>query len=163
MPPAGRPIAFWFIVAFLASAILLMLVGQTLGLVDYDLATRLGLQETHAEVGEFGIQINRAFAAGDTLVYIPLLVLALVGLLLRKRWALLMTAAAFGVSLYWAVTVVFLLAFLRSVPGYTLAPGPEYWLYVGGFIVVGAWGLIYLMVRGDRLLAIGETFADRAR
>jgi len=33
-----------------------------------------GLQEDVKEVSEFGVQINRAFGAGDTFVYIPFVI-----------------------------------------------------------------------------------------
>ena len=103
-------------------------------------------------MGEFGVQVNRAFGAGDTVVYIPLMVVSLAGLLLKKRWSLLTTAAAVGVSVYWSVTVSFILAFLPGVPGYTLVPGLEYWLFLGAYMAFGGWGLFYLIVRGDALL-----------
>jgi hypothetical protein len=152
MPSAKRPIAFWFIVVFLAVSIILMLLGQTMAVFNYDLAVRLGLQESPEQVGEFGVQVNRAFGAGDTVVYIPLMAVSLVGLFLRKRWSLLATAAVVGVSAYWSVTVGSLLVFLPVVSGYGLVPGPEYWLFIGAYIVFGVWGLLYLIFRGDVLL-----------
>jgi hypothetical protein len=152
MPSARRPIGFWIIVVFLAVSIILMLMGQTMAVFNYDLAVRLGLQESLGQVGEFGVQVNRAFGAGDTVVYIPLMVVSLAGLLLKKRWSLLTTAAVVGVSAYWSVTVSFMLAFLPGVSGYSLVPAPEYWLFIGAYIVFGAWGLLYLIFRGDALL-----------
>lgn len=148
----GRPTAFWIIVVFLAVSIALMLAGQTMAVLDYDLAVRLGLQESPAEVGEFGVQVNRAFGAGDTLVYVPLLAVSLAGLLLRKRWSLLTTAAAAGVSAYWSVTILFTLLFLRGVPGYEYVPGAEIWLFVIAYAVLGVSGLCYLLFRADTLL-----------
>lgn len=148
-----RPVSFWVIVAFLAASIVLMLTGQTMALLDYDLAVRLGLQESTEQIGEHGVQVNRAFGGGDTLVYVPLLVIALVGLLLGKRWALLATAAAFGISAYWSVTVALMMVFLRGVPGYSLVFGPPYWLVLGSYALAGVWGLVFLILRGDSLLS----------
>jgi hypothetical protein len=153
MRRSRRPHAFRVIVAFLAVSILLMLIGQTMALVDYDQAVRMGLQESLEEVSAFGIAVNRAIGAADTVVYIPLLVVSLVGLLLGKRWALLTTAAAFGVSAYWAGAMSFLLwSFLPGVPGYTLEAGLEYVAFLAGYILFGVWGLVYLVLRGDALL-----------
>ena len=56
MANARRPIAFWIIVSFLAISILLMLIGQTMAVFNYDLAVRLGLQESPGQVSEFGVQ-----------------------------------------------------------------------------------------------------------
>ncbi len=152
MPIARRPIAFWIIVVFISVSIVLMLTGQTMAVFNYDLAVRLGLQEGLGQVGEFGVQVNRAFGAGDTVVYVPLMVVSLAGLFLKKRWSLLTAAAVFAVSAYWSVTASFMLAFLPGVRGYSLVPGPQYWLFIGAYIVFGAWGLLYLIFRGDALL-----------
>jgi len=154
--PTQRPWTFRLIAAFLTVSILLMLAGQTMSVFDYDLTVRLGLQESLGEVGEHGVQVNRAFGAGDTIVYIPLMVASLIGLWRRKRWALLTTAAVFGVSAYWSVTITSMLAFLPGVPGYTLRPGAGLWLFVGAYAVIGVWGLFYLMLRGDALVGRSE-------
>jgi hypothetical protein len=129
-----------------------MLMGQTLGVFNYDLAARLGLQEKPEEMTDFGVQVNRAFGAADTVVYLPLIVISMVGLILRKRWSLLVTAAFFGASAYWTVTVTFMLLFLPGVTGYSNVPGPEIWLFIGTYMVVGVLGLFYLIRRGDELL-----------
>ena len=129
-----------------------MLIGQTMAVFNYDLAVRLGLQESLSQVGEFGVQINRAFGAGDTVVYVPLMLVSLVGLFLRKRWSLLTTAAVAGVSAYWSVTILFTLLFLRGVPGYEYTPGLEIWIFVISYAILGVLGLFYLSFRGDTLL-----------
>jgi hypothetical protein len=152
MTGARRSYGFWVIVGFLAISIVLMLMGQTLGVFNYDLAARLGLQEKPEEMTDFGVQVNRAFGAADTVVYLPLIVISMVGLILRKRWSLLVTAAFFGASAYWTVTVTFMLLFLPGVTGYSNVPGPEIWLFIGTYMVVGILGLFYLIRRGDELL-----------
>jgi len=152
MTIAGRSIGFWFIVVFLAVSIALMLAGQTMAVFDYGLAERLGLQEKAEEMTDFGVEVNRAFGAADTVVYVPLMVVSLVGLWLRKRWSLLTTAAFCGASAYWTATVSFLLAFLPGVCGYSNVPGPEIWLFIGTYMFAGVFGLIFLIRRGDELL-----------
>ena len=152
MSSSRRPAAFWFNILFLAVSVVLMLAGQTLGVFDYDLAVSMGLQEKPEEMTEFGVQVNRAFGVSDTVVYVPLIVASLVGLWLRKRWSLLTTAAFCGASAYWTVTVTFIFIFAPGVPGYSNIPGPEIWLFIGTYMVVGVVGLCYLIWRGDELL-----------
>lgn len=152
MASSGRPAAFWFLFVFLVVSIVLMLAGQTLGVFDYELAERLGLQEKSEEMTEFGVQVNRAFGAADTVVYIPLMIASMIGLWLRKRWSLLTTAAFFGASAYWTATVSFMLIFLPGVPGYSNVPGPEIWLFIGVYMATGVFGLLYLLVRGEDLI-----------
>lgn len=147
-----RPLAFWIMFVFLAGSVALMLAGQTLGVFNYELAARLGLQERPEEMTAFGVQVNRAFGATDTVVYIPLMVVSMIGLWSRKRWSLLTTAAFFGASVYWTATVTFMLVFLPGVPGYSNVPGPEIWLFIGVYLAVGVFGLLYLTARGEELL-----------
>jgi hypothetical protein len=129
-----------------------MLAGQTLGVFNYELAARMGLQEKPEEMTEFGVQVNRAFGAADTVVYLPLIVISMVGLILRKRWSLLVAAAFFGASAYWTATVTFMLLFLPGVPGYGNVPGPEIWLFIGTYMLVGVVGLLYIVFRGEELI-----------
>jgi hypothetical protein len=152
MRVTNRPIAFWIIVVILALSVALMLMGQTMAVFNYDLAAQLGLQESRSQVGEFGVQVNRAFGAGDTVVYVPLMLLSLLGLFLRKRWSLLTTAAVAGVSAYWSVTILSALLFLQGVPGYEYVPGLEIWFFVVAYAILGVLGLFYLPFRGDTLL-----------
>jgi len=152
MPRKSRPVAFWIFVVFLAVSIVLMLMGQAMCVFYYDLTVRLGLQESPEQVGEFGVQVNRAFGVGDTIVYVPLLIASLAGLWLKKRWSLLTTAAVVGISVYWSVTVSFIFLFQAGTPGYSYVPGLEIWFFVGTYTAFGVWGLFYLIMRGEALL-----------
>ena len=153
MKTAKRPTAFWIIIVFLIVSIVFLLMGQTMAIFNYEFAVTLGLQEDVKEVGQFGVQVNRAFGAGDTLVYIPLMVISLIGLFLRKRWSLVSTAAVMAISVYWATTAAFMLVFLPGVHNYNLVPGPEYWLFVIAYIIFGVCGVVYLIYRGDNLIS----------
>ena len=148
----GRPAAFWvFLIIFLIS-VLLLVSGQTMAVLDYELAVALGMQEDVREISEFGVAVNRGFGVGDTLIYIPLIVLSIVGLILRKRWALITSAAVMGISAYWTATSAFLFWFLEGVPNYIFDPGVEYWWIMGFYFLFGLWGLWYLAFRGERLI-----------
>ena len=153
MAGARRPISFWVIIVFLIVSMVLLLMGQTMAIFNYEFAVKLGLQEDFKEVSEFGVQINRAFGAGDTVVYIPLMAISLVGLFLRKHWSLVTTAAVMGISAYWATTVAFMLYFLPGVSNYNLEPGPAYWVFIGVYIIFGVLGVVYLMFRGDNIIS----------
>jgi len=152
MSSNNRPIAFWIISGFLGLSVIVLAVGQTTSLFAYDFAVRLGLQESVDAVTPFGVEMNRAFGASDTFVYIPLMLVSLLGLFLKKGWALVTTAAVMGISAYWSLTMVAVLVFLRGVPGYQLVPGLEYWVFLGAFLAFGIWGILYLAFRGDSLL-----------
>lgn len=148
----NRPVSFWVFEIFLLASLFLLLLGQTTAIFNYELAVSLGMQESVEDIGEFGVQLNRAFGVGDTLIYIPLIVSSIVGLFLKKNWALIPTAAVMGVSAYWATTSAFLLWFLVGVPNYNFVPGMIYWLFIAIYIIFGVWGLVYLMLCGNKLL-----------
>ncbi len=62
----SRPLAFWVLMAFMSVSVVFL--GQTLAVFNYEFAVNLGMQEDIGDVGAFGVQVNRAFGAGDTLV-----------------------------------------------------------------------------------------------
>lgn len=149
----NRHISFWVLTVFLIISLLLFLLGQTTAIFNYDFAVSLGLQESIEEVGEFGVQLNRAFGVGDTIIYIPLIVISIIGLFMKKSWALMTAAAVMGISAYWATTVGFILWFLMDVPGYKFVPGAEYWWFISAYIVFGIVGLFYLVYRGNNIIS----------
>jgi len=152
MTDTNRPISFWFFMVFLSLSLVLLLIGQTMAVFNYEFSVSLGLQEDVKEVSEFGVAINRAFGVGDTIIYIPLIMLSIAGLILKKRWALISTAAVMGITAYWATTAVFIFWFLDGVPGYSFVPGAEYWVVISFYIVTGVWGVFHLMLRGKDLV-----------
>jgi len=152
MKKTNRPIAYWIIIIFLLLSLTILLIGQTMALINYDFTVQLGLQESIEDVGQFGIQLNRAFAVADTIVYIPLIIVSIIGLVQKKHWSLYTTGAVIGISIYWATTIIFMLIFLTGVPDYHLDAGLEYWMFLMPFIIFGLWGLLYLIFKGEYLI-----------
>ncbi|NOX61362.1 MAG: hypothetical protein GXP42_05375 [Chloroflexi bacterium] len=152
MNKTKRPIAFWIIIVFFIFSLLMLLMGQALAVVDYELTVQLGMQESVEAISEFGVQINRGVGAADTLVQLPLILLSLVGLWRRRRWALTTTAAVMGVTAYWPVSAAFMMLFLQGAPGYAFVPPPSYWFILTVLAAFGVWGLFYLAFRGDQLV-----------
>ena len=162
MSQRSRPAGFWGICAFLVISLVFLLLGQTSAIFAYDFAVGLGLQESLADVSPYGVQVNRAFGVGDTVVYVPLIGLALAGLLLRRRWTLPVLGAVMGISVYWAATILAMLLFLPGTPGFRLEPGAGYWIVLTAYIAIGVWGLVYLGTRGDRLVSDKSIIAKGA-
>ena len=162
LPPTKRPAGYWVLVVFCVLSLVLLGLGQTVAVFDYDAAVRLGLQESRSQVSGFGVQVNRAFGAGDTVVYLPLIAASLVGLVRGKRWAVITAAAVAGVSAYWSVTMAFYLLFLPGTSGYHYVPGFEIWLFIGSYAAFGVWGLFYLPLRGSRMFADAASVSTMA-
>jgi hypothetical protein len=144
--------AFWIICGFLALSTVLMLIAQTTPVFDYELAVRMGFQNGAERISEYGVQVIRAFCVSDTLVFIPLTLVSLLGLLLRKRWALFTTAAVAGISIYWVVAYGFMVAFLSGRSDYHAVLAAPDWVIMGAYVCFGVWGLAHLMFKGDQLL-----------
>ena len=125
--------------------VLLLLVGQGVGLVNYDYATRLGLQEPKELIGPFGVAMNRCFCIADVLVYTPLTLAALVGMVQQRTWSLPVTAAVLGISAYWPIITTSMLLLLPGVPGYSFEPPVFYWPIMIGLSFTSLAGLFYML------------------
>lgn len=147
------PFAYWIMVVFLTLSTVLMLIGQATPIFDYDLAVRLGFQNGADRISEFGVQVIRAFCVSDTVVFIPLTVFALIGLLLKKRWSLFVIAATTGISVYWVVAYGCMVRFLNGMPDYHVILAAPDWIIMGTYTLFGVWALLYLIFRGERLIA----------
>jgi len=153
MSSLSRPVAFWVIVAFLIYDLAFFIIGQSTTLFAYDFAVRIGLQESAELVGEYGVRVNRSFGLADTVVSIPLAILSLLGLFLRRQWALTILAAFMGVTLYWPICCAGLLLFLPGAPGYNFAPSIGYWLIFAFHVGFALWTLFLIISRGESLMS----------
>ena len=126
-----------------------LLVGQTGALIDYDLTVSLGLQEPAREITEIGVVFNKAFGAADTFVYLPLLLIGLVGFWLRRKWGVIALAAALGITAYWPIVSLYALYGAIGTPGFSFSNHTLYTAILVPVFVYGLWGLVYLL-RGGR-------------
>lgn len=62
--------------------LVMLLAGQTMSFINYEFTVSVGLQEPF---GEIGVAVNKAFGVGDTIIYLPLLFVGLIGLWQKKR------------------------------------------------------------------------------
>jgi hypothetical protein len=143
---------FWFL--FITSLIILawLFIGQMMAFVNYGFTVSIGLQEPVHVIGEMGVAVNKGFGVGDTAAYIPLMIFGLIGLMARKRWSLIIMGAAFGITVYWPVTCMFILLFARGTPGYSFTSFGSYTVVLSIITLYGIWGIWYL-IRDLRLLA----------
>lgn len=116
-----------------------MLIGRATPIFDYDLAVSLRFQNGAERVTEFGVQVIRAFCVSDTVVFIPLTLLALIGLLLKKRWSLFVIAATTGISV-WVVAYGFMVRFLSGMPGYHVVLAAPDWIIMSSYALFGVLG-----------------------
>ena len=139
-----RRIGFWTLISVGMLSGIFLIVGQTLSLIDYDLAISLGLQESEEEVGSIGIVFGKGFAFGDTIFYIPLLILGIIGLLKRKKWGFYFMFASMAISVYWPIVHLYAIYIGRNV--FALHPDKyiSFPITLSLILIYGLWGMWYL-------------------
>jgi hypothetical protein len=143
-------IGFWVLTGVAIFICVTLPVGQTMSLIDYDLTVAWGLQEPASAVTAMGVVLNKAFAAADTAVYLPLVAIGVVGLWLGKAWGMIALAAALGITAYWPIEVLYFIYAARGLPGFTLGHHTVYTLVLLPFVIYALWGLTFLYRHRDR-------------
>ncbi len=136
--------SFWVLIIIASILVVMFLLGQTLGLFNYDLAVSIGTQESVEEIGNVGIAFAKGFGFADTVLYIPLFVIGIIGLLKQKRWGKYSMFGGLAISVYWPL--VHLYAIFIDKASITLhAEKYIYYPIILSLIVIyGLWGMKYL-------------------
>ena len=126
----------------------MFLAGQTLSLFNWDLTVDLGLQESEEEVGKVGIAFLKGYAFGDTVFYIPLLLVGVIGLIKNTRWGHYSMFGALAISVYWPATVLYAIFIERTA--ITLQPDKyvSFSILLPLIMIYGLWGMWYLYWNG---------------
>lgn len=148
--PAKNSLGFWVLFGVGLFIAVTLPIGQTMSLIDYDLTVSWGLQEPASEITAMGVVLNKAFAAADTVIYLPLVVIGLVGLLLRKTWGLIAFSAALGITAYWVIQVIYFIYAAQGLTGFTFSRQMTFTLMLLPLEVYAVWGLIFLYRDRDR-------------
>ncbi len=124
--------------------VVLLFLGQTLALFNYELAVSLGLQESAEEFGGVGIAYAKGFGFGDTIIYIPLLIFGIIGLIKVKKWGLYSMFAALGITAYWPMVNLYAVLIGRGVINLTSDKYITYSILLPLITIYGLWGMWYL-------------------
>jgi hypothetical protein len=93
----------WVLIIFALLLNLIMLIGQTGSLFDYGFTVSIGLQESIEEVTGIGVAWAKGFAFGDTVFYMPLYIIGIVGLFKQKVWGIFSMFGALAITVYWPI------------------------------------------------------------
>lgn len=137
-------IGFWVLITLGMLILIMLLIGQMMSFISYEFTVSIGLQEPVDVVGEMGVALNKGFGVGDTIIYMPLLTMGLVGLWQKKAWGVFAMVAALGITAYWPMVILFLLLFAKGIPGFNFANYTSYTIILISFTIYGIWGLWYL-------------------
>ena len=139
-----KGIGFWVLVSTAIVLILFLTAGQTFSLINYNLAIDLGLQESENEIGKVGIAFAKGFAFGDTIIYIPMLVLGILGLIKGKKWGAFFMFGGLAISVYWPI--VHLYTIYIETDAIVLNPDKyiSFPIILSLITIYGLWGISYL-------------------
>ena len=139
-----RTNGFWVVMISGIMIIVVLLLGQTMSFIDYEFTVSLGLQESVDQVGVIGVAVNKAFGVGDTIIYIPLLIIGLLGLWQKKVWGIFVMGGAYAITAYWPMVCLFIILFAESSPYFNYVNFTSIVVFLISFTIYGIWGLWYL-------------------
>ncbi|MFC1501597.1 hypothetical protein ACFL58_04030 [Elusimicrobiota bacterium] len=139
-----RNIGFWVLIITGILLAILLVAGQTLAVFNYDLTVSLGLQESAEEVGKVGIAYAKGFGFGDTLIYIPLLLIGIIGLFRNKKWGFVSMFGSLAITAYWPMVCLYAVFVERTAIQLTSDKYISYSILLPLITIYGLWGMWYL-------------------
>jgi hypothetical protein len=139
-----RTTGFWFLTGFGVFLTILYVLGQTMAVINYDFAVSIDLQEPVNEITEIGVALNKGFGFGDTVIYIPLFVIGIIGLLKRTALGLFAMLGAMAVTVYWPVVSLSTVMFAKGATGWYFTDYRSYSIVLSLIALYGIWGFIFL-------------------
>jgi hypothetical protein len=144
-----RGIGFWALQVPGWVSVLLLIFSQGIAALDYELAVRLGTQDSADAVTEVGASFWYGFAFGDLVIYIPLLAAGLYGYWLGRTWGRVLLSAALGITVYWPVVCLAAVFTAHNAAGWDPAHETAFWIALPVIVLWAAWGLWHLARASD--------------
>ena len=139
-----RTSGFWVLIGFSVLLNIIYLLGQTMALINYDFAVSIHLQESVNEITEIGVALNKGFGFGDTIFYIPLFVIGIIGLLKRSAFGLFAMFGAMAITVYWPIVGLSTVFFAKDAPGWHFTDYSSYSILLSLIALYGIWGFWFL-------------------
>ena len=144
--------SFWILISIAILLVIMFLAGQTLSLFNYDLTVRLGLAESENEIGKGGVAFLKGYAFGDTIFYMPLLILGIVGLIKSKKWGFYSMFGALAISVYWPATILYAIFIERTAITLQADKYISFSILLPLIMIYGLWGMWYLYENNEVLV-----------
>ncbi|MHC4791200.1 MAG: hypothetical protein ACYS8Y_07155 [Planctomycetota bacterium] len=144
-------IKFWILIVIAILLTVIYLIGQTMAFINYDFTVAIELQEPIEEITEVGVALNKGFGLGDTIAYIPLLILGIVGMIKRKCWGLFSMSGALAITIYWPIVCLSTLFFAKGAPGFHFSDYISYSILLTLISIYGLWGLLFIYKNRNEL------------
>ncbi len=135
---------YWVLIIIAVFLVITFLLGQTLSLFNYELTVKMGLQESKEEIREVGIAFLKGYAFSDTVIYIPLLIIGIFGLLKSKKWGLYSMFGALAISVYWPAAILYSVFTGRESINLGADKYLSFSILLPLIMIYGLWGMWYL-------------------
>lgn len=145
MTTKRRGSVFWALQAPGWLLLIYLVYAQGITAFSYDLGVAMGTQEPAETITEVGTAFWYGFAIGDLLIYIPILLVGLVGHARGTQWGRVGLAAALGITAYWPIVCLVAMGSARDAAGWNVPNEASYWVVCTVIAVWGAWGLLTVM------------------
>lgn len=145
---------FWILIGIGIVLNIFYLLGQTSAIINYDFAVSIQLQEPVNNVTEVGVALNKGFGLGDTLAYIPLFILGIVGILRKTSVGLFAMLGAMAITIYWPIVALSTLCFAYGSPGWQFTDYTSYAIILSLIEIYGIWGFVYLFKNRNKLINV---------
>jgi hypothetical protein len=141
---AKLPLGVWVLIGFHIFSLVIWFFGQTLAIFAYDTVAGWGLQGARDLLDPVIVEVNRAIGLTDTLVMLPLFVVASIGLSRRRFFGAVASWLVFGMTLYWPVIYWSCQGFYRAA-GIAYEPTSAVTIILPGALwLIAVWGTWYL-------------------
>jgi len=129
----------WLLVAYLIYA-------QAISAIDYEFGVAMGTQETAQQITEVGVAFYYGFAFGDLVVYLPLLILGLIGYQRKASWGRILLAAALGITIYWPIVCLAAIVDARDAVGWNFEGERDFWIVLPLITAWAIWALWQVLI-----------------
>ena len=147
-----RTTGFWFLIGLGVLLNIVYILGQTMAVINYDFAVSIDLQEPVNEITEIGVALNKGFGFGDTIFYIPLFVIGIIGLLKRTTLGLFAMLGAMAITVYWPIVGLSTVIFAKGAPGWYFTDYTSYTILLSLIAFYGIWGFWFLYKNRSKLV-----------
>ncbi len=140
----GFPAGVWVIIGFHVFSLLIWFFGQTLAIFAYDTVASWGLQGPRDQLDPAVVEVNRGIGLADSLVMLPLFIVAAIGLWRRRFYGAVASWLVFGMTLYWPV-IFWCCQQFYAAAGIAHHPTSAAAVILPGALwLIAAWGTWYL-------------------
>jgi hypothetical protein len=141
---SSLPVGVKIIIGFHIFSFVIWFFGQSGAVVAYDTVAVWGLQDPRDLIDPVIVEVNRAIGLTDTIVMLPLFIVAAVGLARSKFYGAVASWLVFGMTLYWPVVFWCSQSFYAAA-GITHRPTPmTATILPGTLMLIACWGIWYL-------------------